>query len=63
MSGPSRCLPFPTRTVGAKPPRRMPAWLAKPAADEHLVLRMTAARGASNAKAKREPNRIPRYPS
>lgn len=56
-------LPFLARTVGAKPPRRMPAWLVKPVAGEHVVLMMTAARGSSNAKAKRELGWTPRYPS
>lgn len=56
-------LPFLARTVGAKPPRRMPAWVAKPIAGEHVVLMMTAARGASNAKAKSELGWTLRYPS
>lgn len=56
-------LPFLARTVGANPPRRMPAWLVKPLAGEHVVLMMTAARGSSNAKAKRELSWTPRYPS
>lgn len=56
-------LPFLARTVGAKPPRRMPAWLVKPLAGEHVVLMMTAARGSSNAQAKRELGWTPRYPS
>ncbi len=56
-------LPFLARTVGAKPPRRMPVWLVKPLAGEHVVLMMTAARGASNGKAKRELGWTQRYPS
>ena len=49
------------RVVGAKPPRHVPAWLAKlggPAVASTLTMR-----GASNAKAKRELGWQPRYPS
>ena len=42
------------RIAGAKPPRRIPAWLARPLAGEAAVSMFTAIRGASNAKAKRE---------
>jgi nucleoside-diphosphate-sugar epimerase len=40
--------------VGAKPPRRVPVWLGRLAAGDVAVGAMTEARGASNAKAKRE---------
>jgi nucleoside-diphosphate-sugar epimerase len=40
--------------LGAKPPRRVPAWLARPLAGEYGVMTMTRAQGAANARAKRE---------
>ncbi len=49
--------------VGAKPPRRVPTWLAKPLIGEAGVWLMTKAPGASNAKAKRELGWTLRYPS
>jgi 2-alkyl-3-oxoalkanoate reductase len=56
-------LPFFAETIGAKPPRRVPTWLGRLAAGELAVTMMTAIRGASNAKAKRELGWTPRYPS
>ena len=47
-------LPALAAAIGAKPPRRVPRWLARLAAGESGVALMTEARGASNAKAKRE---------
>jgi nucleoside-diphosphate-sugar epimerase len=47
-------LPHLADAVGAKPPMRLPAWLARPAAGEVVVGWMTEGRGASNEKAKRE---------
>ena len=47
-------LPALAEMLGAMPPRRVPAWLARPLAGEHLVVMMTAARAGSNAKARRE---------
>jgi 2-alkyl-3-oxoalkanoate reductase len=49
--------------LGAKPPRRVPAWLARPLAGEYGVMTMTRAQGASNARAKRELGWSPRYAS
>jgi nucleoside-diphosphate-sugar epimerase len=49
--------------LGAKPPRRFPRWLARLFAGEVAVVMGTEARGASNAKAKRELGWEPRYPS
>jgi hypothetical protein len=49
--------------IGAKPPRRVPAWLARLFVGEHGVVMMTESRGASNAKAKRELGWRPAYPS
>jgi len=56
-------LPWLARCAGAKPPRRIPAWLARPLAGEMMVTMMTEGRGFSNAKAKAELGWEPRYPS
>jgi 2-alkyl-3-oxoalkanoate reductase len=56
-------LPVLARALGAKPPRRVPRWLARLAAGEMATLMMTDVRGASNAKAKRELGWQLRYPS
>lgn len=47
-------LPALAALLGAKPPRRIPIWLARIVAGEHLVTMMTQARAASNAKARRD---------
>jgi nucleoside-diphosphate-sugar epimerase len=47
-------VPHLAEAVGGKPPRRVPAWLVRPMLGEHGVSMMTAVRGSSNAKAKRE---------
>ncbi|HEU5252915.1 MAG TPA: NAD(P)-dependent oxidoreductase [Solirubrobacterales bacterium] len=47
-------LPAYAEALGAKPPRRVPAWLARMAAGKDLVSTATTMRGASNAKAKQE---------
>jgi nucleoside-diphosphate-sugar epimerase len=47
-------LPVLAEALGAKPPRKLPAWLVKPMIGEFGVNMMTAARGSSNAKAKQE---------
>jgi hypothetical protein len=49
--------------VGAKPPRRLPIWVARMLAGEVLVSMLTRARGASNEKAKRELKWTPMWPS
>ena len=49
--------------LGAKPPRRVPRWLARLVAGEAVVMMGTEARGASNAKAKQELGWELRYPS
>lgn len=49
--------------LGAKPPFRVPAWLGRLAAGEHIVVMMTEARAGSNAKAKRDLGWSPRYRS
>jgi nucleoside-diphosphate-sugar epimerase len=56
-------LPALARIIGAKPPRRVPVWLARPLAGEVVVSMMTQMRGSSNAKAKRELGWEPRWPS
>lgn len=56
-------LPFLATLVGAKPPRRLPTWLGRIAAGEHLVLMMTEVRAGSNAKAKHELQWQPKHPS
>ncbi len=56
-------LPVYAEALGAKPPRRVPVWLAKLAAGRALAGNAVALRGASNAKAKRELGWQPRYPS
>ena len=56
-------LPALAAAIGAKPPRRIPRWLARVAAGESGVVLMTEIRGASNEKAKRELGWTLRYPS
>ena len=59
----SEWLPYLAECAGAKPPRRLPAWLARLLAGEMVVGMMTEGRGFSNAKAKRELGWELRYPS
>ena len=56
-------LPYLANSAGAKPPMRIPAWLARLAAGDAAVIMMTEARGFSNAKAKRELGWTLRFPS
>lgn len=56
-------LPVLADALGAKPPRHVPVWLARLLAGEAGVVMGTEARGASNAKAKRELGWQLRYPS
>lgn len=56
-------LPELARDVGAKPPLRLPVWLARLVVGEVGISLMTRVRGASNVKAKRELGWRPRYPS
>jgi nucleoside-diphosphate-sugar epimerase len=56
-------LPFLARQLGAKPPRHVPAWIAKFAASPAAVAMMTESRGASNAKAKAELGWAPKHRS
>jgi nucleoside-diphosphate-sugar epimerase len=56
-------LPVAAEILGAKPPRRVPRWLARLFAGEAVVMMATESRGVSNAKAKRELGWELRYPS
>jgi nucleoside-diphosphate-sugar epimerase len=59
----SEWLPYLARALRAKPPRRVPAWLARLIIGEQRVAMMTESRGSSNAKAKRELDWQPAWPS
>jgi nucleoside-diphosphate-sugar epimerase len=59
----SEWLPELAKAVGAKPPRRVPLWLARLAGGEVVGIMMSELRGQSNTKAKRELGWQPRYPS
>jgi nucleoside-diphosphate-sugar epimerase len=59
----SEWLPYLAECAGAKPPRQVPAWLARLLAGDMAVGMMTKGRGFSNAKAKRELGWELRYPS
>jgi 2-alkyl-3-oxoalkanoate reductase len=56
-------LPALAAAIGAKPPRKVPRWLARFVAGEAAVVMMTESRGASNAKAKSILGWTLRYPS
>jgi 2-alkyl-3-oxoalkanoate reductase len=56
-------LPVLAQALGAEPPRRFPAWPARLFAGDAAVVMSTEARGASNAKAKRELGWTLRYPT
>ena len=56
-------LPILARAIGAKPPRRIPGWLARIAAGDLALVMMTTVRGASNEKAKSAFNWRLRYPT
>jgi nucleoside-diphosphate-sugar epimerase len=56
-------LPALAAAAGAKPPRRLPRWLARVAAGRGVTTMMTECRGASNEKARRELGWAPAHPS
>jgi 2-alkyl-3-oxoalkanoate reductase len=56
-------LPVLAQTLGAKPPRHVPTWLARLLAGDAVTVMSTEARGASNARAKRELGWTPRHPT
>jgi len=57
----ARWLPELAKAVGAKPPFRIPAFLARLILPEHLFVMMTDVRGGSNAKFKRAFNWRPEF--
>lgn len=59
----SEWLPALAALVGARSPIRVPAWLGRLFAGEHLVSMMTEVRAASNTKARRELGWQPAHPS
>jgi nucleoside-diphosphate-sugar epimerase len=59
----SEWLPYLAACAGARPPMRVPKWLARLLAGEVAVIMMTEGRGFSNAKAKRELGWELAYPS
>ena len=59
----SEWLPVLAESIGAKPPRRVPVFLARLVAGEAGVSMMTQARGASNAKAKHDLGWELKYPT
>jgi nucleoside-diphosphate-sugar epimerase len=59
----SEWLPGLASALGAKPPRHVPKWIGRLAAGPAAVIMMTEARGASNAKARRELGWEPKYSS
>jgi 2-alkyl-3-oxoalkanoate reductase len=56
-------LPYLAECLGAKPPMKVPAWAGRLLAGELVVAMMTEARGTANAKARRELDWTPGYPS
>jgi len=59
----SEWLPYLAECVGAKPPMKLPVWVARLAAGDVAVSMMTRTRGSSNARAKRELGWELRWPS
>jgi len=56
-------LPWLARELGARPPLRLPVWLARLAAGEVAVSVLTQIRGSSNAKARAELGWAPSWAS
>jgi nucleoside-diphosphate-sugar epimerase len=56
-------LPYLAECLGAKPPLRLPVWVARLAAGDVAVSMLTRTRGSSNARAKRELGWELRWPS
>jgi len=59
----SEWLPYLAECVGAKPPFRLPVWVARLVAGDVAVSMLTRTRGSSNARAKRELGWELRWPS
>lgn len=56
-------LPVLAERLEAKPPRRLPTWLARLAAGHAAVVMLTQSRGAANTRARHELEWMPRYRS
>jgi 2-alkyl-3-oxoalkanoate reductase len=56
-------LPVLAHAIGARPPRRIPGWLARVVAGDLALVMMTTVRGASNQKAKTALDWRLRYPT
>lgn len=59
----SEWLPHLASCAGARPPLRVPTWLARPLAGPVAVAMMTEGRGFTNAKVKQKLGWVPRHPS
>jgi nucleoside-diphosphate-sugar epimerase len=59
----SEWLPYAAELAGAKPPYRIPRWLGRLMAGDHIDSLMNEARGASNAKAKKQLGWSLKYPT
>lgn len=59
----SEWLPCLADCLGAKPPLRLPVWIARLVAGEVAVSMLTRTRGSSNVRAKRELGWEPRWPT
>jgi nucleoside-diphosphate-sugar epimerase len=59
----SEWLPYLADMLDAKPPRRIPVWVARILAGEVAVVMMTQSRGSGNAKAKAELGWQPSWPT
>jgi nucleoside-diphosphate-sugar epimerase len=59
----SEWLPYLAERLGARPPRRVPAWIARFAIGDVGVSMMTRVRGSSNAKARAELGWAPAWPT
>lgn len=56
-------LPALARSLGAKPPFHLPAWIARMVVGDHLVMMMTQQRAGSNAKARHDLDWSPMHAS
>jgi 2-alkyl-3-oxoalkanoate reductase len=56
-------VPVYAEALGARPPRRVPAWLARLVAGKDIAASAVSMRGATNAKARRELGWEPAHPS
>jgi 2-alkyl-3-oxoalkanoate reductase len=56
-------LPYVARLTGAQSPLRVPRWVGRLMAGEHVVVLMNDVRGASNAKIKQRLGWRPKYPT